>query len=155
MKGKDVFRFRSNQRLTIRLCLRREKESRRKLHQQNLARFLLRFEALLSPVFGLADGPHTPPPPFDVPLLLLPRAAEHWQPGTAVQWNSVQLTTRGFVNAKWSFLFPPSPPYTPARFFFPLPRSGQKVTFLLEKSFCQFCVALWLHGGLNHYHNWT
>ncbi len=25
----------------------------------NLSRFLLRFEALLSPVFGLADGPHT------------------------------------------------------------------------------------------------
>ncbi len=34
MTDKDVFRFRSNRRLTIRPCLRREKERRRKLHQQ-------------------------------------------------------------------------------------------------------------------------
>ena len=34
MKGKDVFRFRSNRRLTIHRCLQREKERRRKLHEQ-------------------------------------------------------------------------------------------------------------------------
>ncbi len=34
MKGKDVFRIRSNRRLTIRQYLRRENERRRKLHQQ-------------------------------------------------------------------------------------------------------------------------
>ncbi len=37
------------------------KGKKAKTSSAHLARFLLRFEALLSPVFGLSDGPHTPP----------------------------------------------------------------------------------------------
>ncbi len=35
-----------------------KKGKKAKASSANLARFLLRFEALLSPVLGLADGPH-------------------------------------------------------------------------------------------------
>ncbi len=37
------------------------KGKKAKASSANLTRFLLRFESLLSPVFGLVDGPHTPP----------------------------------------------------------------------------------------------
>ena len=37
------------------------KRKKAKASSANLTLFLLRFESLLSPVFGLVDGPHTPP----------------------------------------------------------------------------------------------
>ncbi len=37
------------------------KGKKAKASSANLARFLLRFEYLLSPVFGLVDGPHNSP----------------------------------------------------------------------------------------------